>query len=68
MQSPLWVASPIAEIGVGISPYTFMETDREIFPTVILLLPPIQEVVRYKQKYVQEIPINRFVKLSWFNS
>ena len=41
------VASPIADPGIVSStpawPHTFVEIDHEIFSTVIILLPPIQE-------------------------
>ena len=37
------VASPIADPGVMSWPHTSVENDREIYSTVILLLPLIQE-------------------------
>ena len=47
-------------------PHTFMEIDHEIIPTVILLLPLIQEEfsVSYKRKYVDEVLVNHLVKLA----
>ena len=41
--------------------HTFVEIDHEIISTVILL-PKV--VVSYKQKYVQEVLVNRLFKLA----
>ena len=37
------IADPGVVILISAQPHTFVETDREIFSTVILLLPLIQE-------------------------
>ena len=46
--------------------HTFVEIDREIFPTAILLpsADSRRVVVSYKQKYVHEVLVNHLVKLA----
>ena len=45
--------------------HTFAEIDREIISTAILLpFADSRRVVSYKRKYVQEVLVNRLVKLA----
>ena len=50
---------------IPVRSHTFVETDREMISTVILLLPLIHSrrvVVSYKRKYVHALLVNRLFK------
>ena len=64
------VMSPTADPDIGSSvqagSYTFVEIDREIISTAILLpsTDSRRVVVSYKRKYVHKVLVNRLVKLA----
>ena len=58
-------ADPGVASSIPVRPHSFVEIDREMISTVILLLPLIHSrrvVVSYKRKYVHELLVNRLFK------